>query len=320
MSEETSRSDSTPAGSAERSQRDRTPWSPPVAGGREVRVGIFVLLGIFGVLMLLFLLTDPGTFRGRYALVTFVEDAGGVRKGDPVQMRGVNIGRVRGFQMEDAGVNILLELNRQWNIPDDSRSRLAGVGLLGGRTVEILPGSSDRFFSPGDRIPGEFSADITDLATSVGREVEVLIGQLQGLMTTEFVGSVQGTAEEAQAFIQSLRAAVLSQEAELARTLDALRSSAEAIQGTTEGVDLPALMNQADSTLAGLERVGGALEEVAGSLATILGRIEAGEGTLGRLSTDDRLYESLLSAVGSLDDLLEDVRENPGRYVRIRIF
>jgi phospholipid/cholesterol/gamma-HCH transport system substrate-binding protein len=300
--------------------RNRTPWSPPTAGGREVRVGIFVILGILGVVLLLFLLTDPGTFRGRYALVTFVEDAGGVRKGDPVQMRGVNIGRVRGFEMEDDGVNILLELNRQWNIPDDSRSRLAGVGLLGGRTIEILPGSSSRFFGPGDQVPGEFSADITDLAVSVGREVEVLVGRLQDLLTTEFIGSVQGTAEDAQGLVEDLRGVVRAQEAEVARTLQSLRASAQAVQGVAEEANLSELLTQADSALAGLERAGGALENVAGSLSTILARIEAGEGTLGRLSTDERLYDSLLGAIGSLDALLEDVRENPGRYVRIRIF
>jgi phospholipid/cholesterol/gamma-HCH transport system substrate-binding protein len=252
--------------------------------------------------------------------VTFVEDAGGVRKGDPVQMRGVNIGRVRGFQMEDNGVNILLELNRQWNIPDDSRSRLAGVGLLGGRTVEVLPGTSARFFGPGDQIPGEFSADITDLAASVGREVEVLVGRLQDLLTTDFIGSVQGTAEDTRGLVEELRAVVRAQEAELSSTLASLRASAGAVQGVAEEADLSALLTQADSAMEGLERASGALESVAGSLATILARIEAGEGTLGRLSTDERLYESLLGAVGSLDALLEDVRENPGRYVRIRIF
>jgi phospholipid/cholesterol/gamma-HCH transport system substrate-binding protein len=235
-------------------------------------------------------------------------------------MRGVNVGRVRGFELEDSGVNILLELNRQWKIPNDSRSRLAGVGLLGGRTIEILPGTSSVFFVGGDEVPGESSPDLTDLAMSVGQEVETLVGQMQGLLSQEFVGSIQGTAREAQLLVESLRAAVTAQEAELATTLGALRSSAEAVQGVAEDANLPALVQQADSTLMGLQRASVTLEGVAGSLGVILARIEAGEGTLGRLSTDERLYESIVTAVGSLEALLEDVRENPGRYVRIRIF
>ncbi len=48
---------------------------------REVSVGLFVVIGILAVLVALFALTDPGTFRGRYHVTTFVQDAGGIRKG-----------------------------------------------------------------------------------------------------------------------------------------------------------------------------------------------------------------------------------------------
>ena len=97
---------------------------------REFRVGIFVLVGAVSVLLALFLLTDPSTFRGRYVVSTLVEDAGGIRRGDPVQMRGVNIGRVMGFTMAPprGGVRIDLELEGDWSIPSDSRTRLVSSG------------------------------------------------------------------------------------------------------------------------------------------------------------------------------------------------
>ena len=51
--------------------------------------------------------TDAATFRGRYIITTFVPNAGGIRRGDPVQMRGVNIGRVTDFQMVPDGVAVV---------------------------------------------------------------------------------------------------------------------------------------------------------------------------------------------------------------------
>jgi hypothetical protein len=116
---------------------------PATAGGREVRIGIFVLLGILSTLTVLFLLTDPATFRGRYMIFTQVDDAGGLRKGDPVQMRGVNIGRVHDFTLENRRVLITLELEGRWDVPQDSHTRIAGMGLLGGRTIEVVPGEID---------------------------------------------------------------------------------------------------------------------------------------------------------------------------------
>jgi phospholipid/cholesterol/gamma-HCH transport system substrate-binding protein len=49
-------------------------------------------------------------------------------------------------------------------------------------------------------------------------------------------------------------------------------------------------------------------------------RIEGGEGALGRLLTDTTLAVRAESVLLSLDSLLQDFRENPGRYVRLTIF
>jgi phospholipid/cholesterol/gamma-HCH transport system substrate-binding protein len=62
------------------------------------------------------------------------------------------------------------------------------------------------------------------------------------------------------------------------------------------------------------------LRGAATSIQTVLGRIEAGVGTLGRLSTSDSLYVNMNAAAASLTALLEDLRANPNRYINISIF
>ena len=52
----------------------------------------------------------------------------------------------------------------------------------------------------------------------------------------------------------------------------------------------------------------------------ITARLEAGEGSLGRLLTDTTFAVRAEEALFSLDLLLKDVRENPRRYVRLSIF
>src|SRR5690625_1544522 len=64
---------------------------PAQSRRREIWTGVFVLAGILAVLTALFTLTSPATFRGRYIVSTVVTDAGGIRRGDPVQMRGVHM-------------------------------------------------------------------------------------------------------------------------------------------------------------------------------------------------------------------------------------
>jgi phospholipid/cholesterol/gamma-HCH transport system substrate-binding protein len=48
--------------------------------------------------------------------------------------------------------------------------------------------------------------------------------------------------------------------------------------------------------------------------------MDAGEGTLGRLSTDDSLYVNMNAAAQSLNTLLQDLQANPNRYINISIF
>ena len=62
------------------------------------------------------------------------------------------------------------------------------------------------------------------------------------------------------------------------------------------------------------------LDAAIGSLRSVMARMDAGEGTLGKLSTDDSLYVNMNKAAESLFALLEDLQENPSKYINISIF
>ncbi len=65
------------ARSGEPRREDLDDAVPTPAARREIRVGVFAILGVAAALVTLFALTDPGMFRGRYAVETHVADAGG---------------------------------------------------------------------------------------------------------------------------------------------------------------------------------------------------------------------------------------------------
>ncbi|HET8647954.1 MAG TPA: MlaD family protein, partial [Vicinamibacteria bacterium] len=72
-------------------------------------VGLFLIVGILAVLGTLFVMTEPAMFRGRYIIYSSVANAGGMRRGDAVQMRGVPIGRVMTLRILPEGVRIQME-------------------------------------------------------------------------------------------------------------------------------------------------------------------------------------------------------------------
>lgn len=293
---------------------------PARTAKREVRVGLFVLLGIITFLTALFTLTDVGTFRGRYYATTVIENAGGMRNGDPVQMRGVNIGRVTDFRMVPDGVAVTLEIYNRYEIPEDSQVAIRSAGLLGGVVVDVVPGESAERVSRNQILPGSVETDILASAGSIGEQAELVLDRASDLLSTNNIGALGASAADLQRLLNDLSALAAQQREEVASLTQSLRRSSEAVERTTTGPELERVVTNLDATLIRLEESSRTLAGASGSLDLILGRLERGEGTLGRLTTDDALYENLNAAAVALESLMSDIQEDPRKYLNIRVF
>lgn len=299
---------------------------------REVQVGLFVLGGILSVLFALFLLTDPGTFRGRYYVSTLVETAGGIRKGDPVQLRGVNIGRIRSFEIQDNGVRVRMELEGEYPVPADSRVYLSSNGLLGGVVATILPGRSPERLADGGILPSTTAApggttDIMATASAVGTRADTVLGRAQALLSQQTIGAVQTSAVELQAMLAELSALATEQRRELQGVSGSLRRSAAGVEGAATRPELARAIARTDSISLRMDAAARSFNAAGESMASLVGRIERGEGTLGKLSRDESLYNNLNAAAQNINTtatrygtLAEDIQANPRKYINLRVF
>jgi len=299
--------------------------APRGVGGKEAQVGAFVLIGLISFVLVLFWMTDPATLRGRYMLVTQVDHAGGVRAGDPVQMQGVNVGRVHGFEMVNGdSVDITMEIEKEWFVPRGSYTIMGEAGLFGGRALEIVRGVGPDSYVEGDTIAGE-GASGSGLLASVDRlsaRAEAVLGSFDAMLNEETVGSVQGAAKEFEALLTELSSVTREQRASLADLTESLASAAASFEATSTaaGPDIASAAARADSAMAMLVATSESVDAATASLTTILGRMERGEGTLGRLSADETLYVSMTTAMETMTALLADLQANPKKYINISIF
>lgn len=311
----------TSAGKSRLSDADLALLVPP-RGGREVKVGLFVLIGVLATLLALFTLTDAGTFRGRYYATTVVQNAGGLRKGDPVQMRGVNVGRVNGFRIEKDGVVVRLELEGEYRVPKDSRVAFRSSGLLGGLTAEIVPGASDAELKNGDVLPGEGASatDVMAQASELGSQADTVLNRVQALLSQQTIGAVGQSAQDLQSTLAQLAALATEQRAQLATLSASLQRSATGVERATNGPELKRAVARMDSITLQLDQTVATLNRSSGSLETVLGRMERGEGTLGKLSRDESLYNNANEAAANTNALIADIRANPKKYLSVSVF
>lgn len=287
---------------------------------REAWVGLFVIVGLAVALVLLFTFTDSSVFRGRYTVTAIVDQAGGIRHGDPVQLRGVNIGRVKDFKISREGVAVRLEIEGRYHFPKDSSVDITSSGLIGGMVAEIHPGRSPEVLPPGGIMHGVAQQGTAEAVGTLADQAGDVLHRMQSLLSDQTIQGVQGSSTELQQTLQELSATIAEQRTQLDAITKSLRRSASNLEQVT-GKD------QLQLTITQLDKVLGEIDQSSRSLATVTGRLARGEGTLGRLSKEDALYVNANQAMVSLNEtaaevrrLAQDIRLHPKRYINLSVF
>ena len=304
------------------------PTLPPSRGrDRELFVGLLVIGGIAAILVTLFTFTNAALFRGRYIVNSTVPNAGGIRKGDPVQMRGVNIGRVLKFFINEKDVTLRLEIEGEYKIPSDSKVELKSLGLLGGMVANVIPGASTKTMGWNDTLPGTVGEGAFEGVDELTKSAQKAVGQVEKMLNDETVGNIQQGTGEARKLLGELRDTLAEQRKELIVLSQNLRKTSDSLQKITSGPELDRTVKRLDSLTERMDGVMSGLEKSSHSMEAVLARIERGEGSLGKLTKDDELYVNAAEAAANLKKaaaemarLTEDIRLNPKKYVKLSLF
>jgi phospholipid/cholesterol/gamma-HCH transport system substrate-binding protein len=302
-------------------QNDNLPPMPSSRGKhREAWVGLFVILGTIALLVTLFTLTSPAMFRGRYMVTALVSNAGGIRKGDPVILKGVNIGRVHRFDITGDGVAVVLEIEGEYTIPADSRIELRQDSIMGTAVANVIPGKSKDVLKEGATLPGETPEGLFRAMESLKDRAKAVLDQANATLSPQTVENINASTADLKDLLRELRAMAHEQRGELRQLSQSLKASAKDVETLTSSEELDRSIKRIDALTARLDETTQSLSRSSGSLETVLGRLERGEGTLGKLSKDETLYKNLNETVDNLSKLTEDIRLNPKKYLKLSLF
>lgn len=131
----------------------------------EILVGGLVLAVAAGFALYAGKLTGFTSGADSYELTASFRSADGIDVGTDVRLAGVKVGRVTSMALDPATyrAGTTFSVRDGIDVPDDSAVAISSEGLLGGNYLEILPGGSPFFFSPGDQI--EFTQGSVSLVT-----------------------------------------------------------------------------------------------------------------------------------------------------------
>jgi phospholipid/cholesterol/gamma-HCH transport system substrate-binding protein len=136
---------------------------------KETLVGIFVVIGLICIAYMTVNLGNVG-FLGEntYTLTAKFSTVTGLRVGNPINMLGMEIGRVAKFEMdqENQMAIVTLEVNKGIDIYDDAIASIKTEGLIGDKFISIDAGGGGDLLANGDTITEtESPTDIMELVS-----------------------------------------------------------------------------------------------------------------------------------------------------------
>lgn len=302
----------------------------------QLLLGAFfvVVLGILGYYTLF--LTEFSLFREQHELIVHFPDADGLREGDAVLVAGMRRGRVATLAFDpeadrERRITVSLKLDSELPLREGFGIWIEDATLLGGKLVSIDPGpasgapvsegsqlfgsiQSNPLTGLGDMIAesrGSFSRILADIeaVTAEVRAGSGLLGRLiNDQQLSDEVSGGLSSASQTFANLEQVTDRVNAGEGVIGRLVadQALADELSAVSTnlselTADLRDSAADLREGRGTLGRLfqdEVLSSDVAEAASSLRDITGRISAGEGTAGRLVTDQGIadrFESILT-------------------------
>lgn len=116
----------------------------------EVRVGLFIISGVFFFALFIFAIGDISTyFQPGYRLRVLFETANGITEGSPVQYAGVEVGKIQTVQIKylpersSPVVELVVRLPSTITVRADDVAAISTFGLLGEKYLDLTPGPGE---------------------------------------------------------------------------------------------------------------------------------------------------------------------------------
>jgi len=298
----------------------------------EVKVGVFLLVGFLILLYMSLRVSKLERIQGEHYFALF-PTVSGLTKGAPVEVAGVVVGRVEEIKLEGKMAKVRFILSKGVVLFEDAKATLRTHGALGDKFIEIDPGTSQKEpLKPGEVILSTYvTPDLDQLFLSLQKtaqgfaEMGEALRDLMGEKETreavkELVINLRDSSREFKGFLVQNRT-------RLDNTISNLESFSKSLNPLLDKASSG--LDKMQSTLSSLEEVSQNVKEGKGTLGKLMTdetlyndlkqsasefklfaeRMNRGEGTLGKLLTDDKLYTEAEKTLKKVQKAMEGIEE-----------
>lgn len=298
---------------------------------KEVKTAILVIAGITLFIFGFNYLKGNNLLEDSKILYATFNDVSGVDRSTPVKVNGVAIGKVSDISLaEDNSGRVILALNLNTNFQfsKNSLALLQDDGLIGGKNIAIIPAKDNAPMAEnGDMLPAKIKSGLTEVVGStlspLQHKLERVLVDVDTLLTSfntifdakaqsdlkKSISSLNGTINSFQSTSNALNQLVKGNQTKLNSAItnfDNMSKDLSKVTTSLNKTDFGNTVNQLEGTLKRLNKV--------------MAGVQNGSGSMGKLLKDEKLYDNLEGASKQLEQLLQDLKLNPKRYMHFSVF
>ena len=290
---------------------------------KEIKIGIYAVVILLAAWAGIRFLSGADIFGRNRTYVVRYEQVNGLQNAAAVVISGVKVGQVTdvAVNMEQGGVDVNITVDSAFDIPADSRAMMFSAGLMGGKSIEIVLGSSTEMLKNGDAIQGGVTPDMFEMVGAELGDIKVQVSALIENLNNTVCGVdslIDNNAKSITLAIANLQKVLADLErSHIIANIDGLTAS---LNKTMPKIDSIATDLHSVTTSLRENESGKKLAEAVAQVNTLLAKFNSGDGTVGKLVSDEKLYAQLAEASQNLSLLLADLKENPKRYINVTVF
>ncbi len=310
----------------------------------EMKVGIFALL-VLGILTYMtFKVSGREWFRKEgYHVYVFFSNTAGLDERSKVKIAGVDAGIIDSIKLEGAQAKVRILIYPEVKLYKDTVALIKSTGLLGDKYLELRPGSEEPLLKDGDVIQQKIEpvdmdqmvqkiAKISDSFNKLATNINDVFG------SEEIKKALKETVKNLSKITENLNTVIIQNDKRLRETLKSIKELtillSEMVEENRKNLkiaiknasnlsvslnkEVPVLLSRLNNVTSELDllikdsrpRITKLTEEANRTLVSvrrISEKIERGEGTLGKLITDESLYNSVNEAARGIEKTISRI-------------
>ena len=299
---------------------------------KEIKVGFLAVLGIMMSVFSYNYLKGINLFEKNRKFTVKYEKVDGLSVSNPVTMNGFKIGKVQKINFNSNNTRELLVdivIDNDVVFPKTSLAELYETGLIGGKAIAIIPDyqNDSTVAVDGDVLKGVIKPGLTELVNqilpqvqlqieAVMKNAEIVLQNINTLFDDETKKELKSSIEDFSNLTKSLSDTsneisnlIANNSENLTNSLADFRSASNNIKTITDSLNSDDI-NSLTTNLSSLVN----------NLNSITTSLKNSDGTAGKLINDKSVYENLENATNQLNQLIEDIKLNPNRYINFSVF